>query len=280
MSINEFLVGEGRNHVRLSEFRQSLMAETQAKKETGKKMASKAGSKASGKSAAGKNAGSKGAASKGAAAKKGARPGNLRSRQKEQREADILQAAIRVMAHRGYHQTRISDIAQEAGVAYGLVYHYFGSKEKILGAILDTIWERFGARIERIRSGDAATVDKLSDISDYMLDTAIARPDIIQLLVREVVHANHLDNVTELKVVRHIIGMIESVFNDGIGRGELSPNADARMLALTFFGSVEMMLTALSQGLYDSESTMDSRKIRHVKKKMRIFIRGGSFGRI
>ena len=47
----------------------------------------------------------------------------------------ILDAAVRVFARQGFHACRVSDIADEAGVAYGLVYHYFGSKEEILNTL-------------------------------------------------------------------------------------------------------------------------------------------------
>ena len=43
----------------------------------------------------------------------------------------ILDAAVRVFARQGFHTCRVSDIADEAGVAYGLVYHYFGSKDEV-----------------------------------------------------------------------------------------------------------------------------------------------------
>lgn len=209
-----------------------------------------------------------------------AAPDTVRSRQKERREADILSASIRVMAARGYHQTRISDIAQEAGVAYGLVYHYFGSKEKILRAILENIWERFGQRIERITARNRSTVEKLSMICDYMLDTCIARPDIIQLLVQEIVRARNIENLPDMEIVRRIMGMIESIVKDGVELGELPPDTDSRLIALTLFGAVEMILSALVNGLYDSSQDMSPQKIRVLKRKMRAFISAGSFGKV
>src|ERR1043166_2154812 len=53
----------------------------------------------------------------------------------EDKRALILAAAVRVFAKQGYEATRVGDIAKEAGVAYGLVYHYFGSKEAVLEAV-------------------------------------------------------------------------------------------------------------------------------------------------
>ena len=53
----------------------------------------------------------------------------------------ILDAAIHVFARRGFHSCRVSDVADEAGVAYGLVYHYFRSKEEILNTLFTERWQ-------------------------------------------------------------------------------------------------------------------------------------------
>ena len=64
----------------------------------------------------------------------------------------ILDAAVRVFARQGFHTCRVSDIADEAGVAYGLVYHYFGSKDEVL----DTLFlERWDVLLDAIRETDA-----------------------------------------------------------------------------------------------------------------------------
>ena len=64
----------------------------------------------------------------------------------------ILDAAVRVFARQGFHACRVSDIADEAGVAYGLVYHYFASKDEVL----DTLFlERWEVMLELISEVDA-----------------------------------------------------------------------------------------------------------------------------
>lgn len=203
--------------------------------------------------------------------------GNLRSRQKEERRTDILKAAIAVMSTRGYHQTRISDIAEEAGVAYGLVYHYFGSKDKILSAVFESIWERFSRRIEQITAHNLTAEQKLVMIAMYMLDTYIARPDLIRLLVHEVVRARNIEDLEDMEIVKRIIGMIEDICRGGVERGELDADADPRLHALMFFGSVEMVLQGLSSNLYDAPS--GAREVRRIKQKVKAFLLGGSFSK-
>ena len=65
----------------------------------------------------------------------------------------ILDAAVRVFARQGFHTCRVADIADEAGVAYGLLYHYFASKDEVL----DTLFlERWNVMIDVIREVDAS----------------------------------------------------------------------------------------------------------------------------
>src|SRR5919201_4209808 len=73
----------------------------------------------------------------------------------EQRKRQILDAAVRVFARNGYHASRVGDVAEEAGVAYGLVYHYFDSKEAVLGSIFVETWTGMLGTIEAIEAGEA-----------------------------------------------------------------------------------------------------------------------------
>ena len=63
-----------------------------------------------------------------------------RSTGQEDKRRLILDAAVRVFARKGYHTCRVGDIAEEAGVAHGLLYHYFRSKEELLETIFRETW--------------------------------------------------------------------------------------------------------------------------------------------
>ena len=79
----------------------------------------------------------------------------------------ILDAAIRVFARRGFHACRVSDVADEAGVAYGLVYHYFDSKEEILNTLFRERWQ--------IMLDAIVAIDKAPDIPRARSSTWSAR---------------------------------------------------------------------------------------------------------
>ena len=190
----------------------------------------------------------------------------------------ILRAAVKVMARKGYHGTRISDIAAEADVAYGLVYHYFGSKEKVLDTILESVATRFSDRIARIGQEKGTLTEKLSRISDYMLDTYLANPEMIHLLVQEVVRSGNVDPDSGMASARAILQQIQGIVEAGKKAGHIDSDTDTELLSIAFFGAVELTLTSLVQGIYRSSkpSTAD---IKEIRKKLRKIIHGGSFGR-
>ncbi|HDM77158.1 MAG TPA: TetR/AcrR family transcriptional regulator, partial [Deltaproteobacteria bacterium] len=65
-----------------------------------------------------------------------------RGSQKESKQEAIFRAALKVIKKRGFHKARMADIAAEAGTSYGLVYHYFASKEDLFDAIQERWWGR------------------------------------------------------------------------------------------------------------------------------------------
>src|SRR5579859_8037507 len=91
----------------------------------------------------------------------------------------ILDAAVRVFARQGFHTCRVADIADEAGVAYGLVYHYFASKEEIL----DTLFlERWDVMLTAISEADASTATpraKLLAIASFIVESYRHDPELM-----------------------------------------------------------------------------------------------------
>lgn len=62
---------------------------------------------------------------------------NKRSYQKEKRKQDILKAGLKIFVRKGYEATKITDIAEEAGMSIGLLYHYFGSIELLYEELIN-----------------------------------------------------------------------------------------------------------------------------------------------
>jgi TetR/AcrR family fatty acid metabolism transcriptional regulator len=95
----------------------------------------------------------------------------------------ILEAAIRVFARQGYHATRVSDIADEAGVAYGLVYHYFRSKEAVMTELFTERWSLLLTAGEEVRAGSGTPREKLAAIAGFIFDSYRREPDLMKVII-------------------------------------------------------------------------------------------------
>jgi TetR/AcrR family transcriptional regulator, fatty acid metabolism regulator protein len=102
----------------------------------------------------------------------------------EERRRQILHAAVRAFARKGYHACRVSDIATEAGVAYGLVYHYFGSKEALLEAIFKETWGAMLETVSSVERLDAHAPERLRKVTpDSDDDVVAAERAVVEIVV-------------------------------------------------------------------------------------------------
>src|SRR5690349_25146710 len=101
----------------------------------------------------------------------------------------ILDAAIRVFARQGFHSTRVSDIADEAGVAYGLVYHYFRSKDEVMNELFTERWSLLLAAIDEADRSDGSGREKLEAVAGFIVDSYRHDPELMQVIIVEVTRA-------------------------------------------------------------------------------------------
>src|SRR4051795_10357583 len=140
----------------------------------------------------------------------------------------ILDAAVKVFARRGFHACRVSDIADEAGVAYGLVYHYFSSKDEVL----DTLFlERWNVLLDVIRSVDAGEDParvKLHAIASFIVDSYAHNPDLMKVIIVEVTRAANSFGRTHLGKIREAYELIAEIVAkaqaDGDFRADVTPD--------------------------------------------------------
>jgi AcrR family transcriptional regulator len=155
----------------------------------------------------------------------------------------ILDAAVRVFARQGFHACRVSDIADEAGVAYGLVYHYFSSKDEIL----DTLFlERWNVLLHVIAETDRRAVpvrEKLHEIASFIVDSYVHDPDVMKVIIVEVTRAANSFGRTHLAKIREAYELIGEVVAKGQADGELRADVTPDFAALAFYGAIEQVLT-------------------------------------
>jgi AcrR family transcriptional regulator len=161
----------------------------------------------------------------------------------------ILDAAVRVFARQGFHACRVSDIADEAGVAYGLVYHYFASKDEVL----DTLFlERWHVMLELIREVDAEPLgvrEKLAAIASFIIDSYRHDPDLMKVIIVEVTRAANSFGQTHLAEIRTAYELIGGIVTKAQSDGTFKSEIDARFAAMAFYGAIEQLLTGWIFGL-------------------------------
>ena len=155
----------------------------------------------------------------------------------------ILDAAVRVFARQGFHSARVSDIADEAGVAYGLVYHYFGSKDEVL----DTLFlERWNVLLEAIHDVDRTTApprDKLRVITGFIVDSYRHDPDLMKVIIVEVTRAANSFGRKHLAKIREAYDGIADIVAEGQEAGLFRADITPQFAAMAFYGAIEQVLT-------------------------------------
>jgi AcrR family transcriptional regulator len=153
----------------------------------------------------------------------------------------LIDAAVRVFARRGYHAARVGDIAEEAGVAHGLLYHYFNSKEEVLETIFNETWSELLEAVRDVEeSGEPARV-QLRHVAAILLRSWRRQPDLVRVLVLEVTRSSQLGQ--RVSDVRDAMAAIERIVTRGQEAGDLRRDLDARLASVVFYGAIEEILT-------------------------------------
>jgi TetR/AcrR family transcriptional regulator, fatty acid metabolism regulator protein len=164
----------------------------------------------------------------------------------------LLDAAVRVFARKGYHAARVGDIAEEAGVAYGLLYHYFDSKEDVLRSVFRETWRALIGTIKSVEQAGEAPREQLRKVAEILLRSWRRDPDLVRVLVLDVTRSPLLPG--EMDEIAASFAAIQEIVERGQADGSIRPDLDARLASYIFYGAVEELLTGWVLGrLPDSE---------------------------
>jgi AcrR family transcriptional regulator len=155
----------------------------------------------------------------------------------------ILDAAIRVFARQGFHRTRVSDIADEAGVAYGLVYHYFKSKDQVLNELFTERWSLLLAAIEEADRAQPSPQEKLAAVASFIVDSYRHDPDLMKVIVVEVTRAANSFGRTHLPEINRAYEMIAKIVADAQSEGTFRDDIDPLFASMWFYGAIEQLLS-------------------------------------
>jgi TetR/AcrR family transcriptional regulator, fatty acid metabolism regulator protein len=155
----------------------------------------------------------------------------------------ILEAAVRVFARQGFHTCRVSDIADEAGVAYGLVYHYFSSKEEILDTLFLERWDVMLEAISEVDASSRSPREKLQAIAGFIVESYRHDPELMKVIIVEVTRAANTFGRTHLAKIRDAYEKIAAIVERAQAAGTFREEITPEFAALAFYGCVEQVLT-------------------------------------
>ena len=156
---------------------------------------------------------------------------------------NILDAAIRVFARQGFHSTRVSDIADEAGVAYGLVYHYFKSKDEVLNELFTERWSLLLAAIDEADSSAESPRTKLAAVAAFIVDSYRHEPELMKVIIVEVTRAANSFGRTHLPEIRRAYDSITKIVAEGQEVGAFRRDIDPAFASMSFYGAIEQLLS-------------------------------------
>jgi AcrR family transcriptional regulator len=156
----------------------------------------------------------------------------------------ILDAAITVFARQGFHHCRVSDVADQAGVAYGLDYHYFDSKEEILNELF---LERWGVMLDAIAEIDRREAlsarEKLYEVASFIIDSYRHEPNLMKVIIVEVTRAANSFGRLHLEKIREAYGEIAAIVEQARKEGVFKQDISADFAAMCFYGAIEQLLS-------------------------------------
>jgi len=183
----------------------------------------------------------------------------------------IIDAALEVFREKGYANARMADIARRAGVSYGLVYHYFGSKEVLFNLIVGTWWNDLYAMMEREKASNADFRQKLVHIITFFLDTYIQRPNLISIFVSEVCRSSVYHTEEGLAKFLKFFSLCEEIMLEGQQKGILKKEISPHHLTYIFYGAIETFISVMVLG---KEPLTRKREERAVNAILEVFMDG------
>ena len=196
----------------------------------------------------------------------------LQDSTKKDKEKAIFSAALKIIKQNGFHRARMSDVAREAGISYGLVYHYFKSKEDIFDAILNRWWEGLFRLMADINEKKNGVREKLGGIILYFFDTYQTNSELVNIFITEI--SRSTANLTDrrLKHFKEFMTLIEKLMKEGQDKGAFRSDFDARYLTYIFLGSIETFLSVMV--LEDQKIKGDSQKKKIAESILEVFLNG------
>jgi TetR/AcrR family transcriptional regulator, fatty acid metabolism regulator protein len=165
----------------------------------------------------------------------------------------IIDAAVIAIAENGYHQTQVSKIAKQAGVADGTIYLYFKSKEDILISLFEEKMGHFIEKIDEMILSSGTAADKLLMMIQAHFSMLSEDHHLAVVTQLELRQSNKELRLKINEVLRGYLKVIDKIITDGMENGEFSSKLDIRLARQMIFGTIDETVTSwvMNERKYD-----------------------------
>jgi TetR/AcrR family fatty acid metabolism transcriptional regulator len=158
---------------------------------------------------------------------------------REEKRANIVDAAVEVFAEKGYRSARVSDIARRAGVADGTIYLYFRNKEDLLLTIFEEKMEELLTSLEAALDGLDAPLDRARAFARFHFHALRTKPALAQVLQVEVRQSTRFVREYRPERLWEYLNVFQTIVKDGQEVGVFRSDLDAFLVKWAFFGALD-----------------------------------------
>ncbi len=160
----------------------------------------------------------------------------------------ILKAAVKVFARKGFHETKVAEIARAAGVADGTIYLYFKNKDDLLISVFEEHIDRLNADLRRDLHTFDDTAEKVRHIVRCQLGVVHAERDLAEVLSITLRQSNRFLRQFAAPKFSDYLTIIAEVIAEGQRRGEVREDVAPRVVARALFGALDGLLMTWALG--------------------------------
>lgn len=187
----------------------------------------------------------------------------------DERKAQILNAAEGIFTKRGFNEARMDDIAEKTGLSKGTLYLYFRSKDDLIIAILERIFQREFRQLADLQQDDISASDAMLTLTDLITKDIVSMLRLIPIIYNFLALAFRNKYVQRaLKdYINHYLNILIPIIQRGIDVGEFR-SVDAREVAIAAGAVIEgtMLLWVYDKSIIDPE--------RHIRSGMKLLLEG------
>ena len=156
----------------------------------------------------------------------------------------IIEAAVRVFARKGYYNSRVSDIAKEAGIAAGTIYLYFRTKDDILVTLFRDKMAQFVGSLRKAIAGESDAVAKLSRLIRLHFEMLEEDPQLAEVLQVEQRKGQKFFRGPATQEIASYFALITSVLEEGVAEGRFRAGLPVKVATKALFGAMDQMATS------------------------------------